>query len=92
MEIIHLQQLNVQRRAPVARDDIVTHAELFKQDVVGLLKRDVNRFHDICHSRQIIGETTDELVAGLVQLFSQETHYKRRNKLRASVTNNPLTS
>lgn len=73
--------LNIDRRPPVDRSDLKTRTVLFRQHVAGLLRRNPDRLIEICSKRSIIGDSTEDLIEGLVALFANETHYRRRNNL-----------
>ncbi|MDA0375861.1 MAG: hypothetical protein O3A80_00935 [bacterium] len=73
--------LNIDQRPSVDRSDLETQTILFRQHVEGLLKQNSDRLRQICSDKGVIGDSATELVDGLVQLFANEPHYKRRNKL-----------
>ena len=78
--------LNVTHRKSVDRNDIATHTALFRQHVMGLVRRDEGHFLDICQMKDIVAENTEDAIEKLIQLFASEGHPKRRNKLKDLVT------
>ncbi|MCA9370507.1 MAG: hypothetical protein KC680_00935 [Candidatus Peregrinibacteria bacterium] len=83
---VHGIQVDIQKRQPITRNDIEAHTALFQRDIEGLFRRNIEQFRSICFQHNVVGDTDDELWEQLVELFRSETHYKRRNKLRARVT------
>jgi len=78
--------LNIDRRSSVDRSDLETRTALFRQHVAGLLRRNPDRLKEICSECSVIADSTEDLIEGLVALFANETHYRRRNKLTNQVS------
>lgn len=79
------QEVDVEKRPTVERDDIAMHLALFQRDVDALIAKCPSRFTEVCQHYGITGDTVEEQRMRIFELFDAETHYKRRNKMKERV-------